>query len=116
MVRVFDFEQDGVKVKLAAMSWTLAEKHVAEGQELLARGDVTPNEWFQRIVKAVETSMERADAGAENTLQGLKDAYDVPTLKDVIPAMYERLMVVSGLRNPEGEEKAAPISANSAAA
>jgi hypothetical protein len=76
---------------------------------------VTPNEWFQRIVKAVETSLDRANAGPENTLQALKDSYDLLTLKDAIPDMYERLMEVSGLRNP-GEEKAAPTSANSAAA
>ena len=103
-MRVVDFSMDGITVKLASMTWAQAEKFVAEGQALLKNADTKSEQWLDRTLMTVGTSLIGAGATSEEcTPERLKELYDMPTMN----AMYFKILEVSGLAVKQGEAAAA---------
>jgi hypothetical protein len=102
MIRVCDFQMEGVKLKIASMSFSLAEKYVKESGELLARTDVKPEEWMTREHQTVLEALNRANSNGDGswTVERIRDEMDIPTIN----AIYLRILEISGLR-PTGESK-----------
>ena len=103
-MRVVEFSMDGISVKLASMTWAQAEKFVAEGQALLKNTETKPEQWLDRTLMTVGTSLIGAGTAAEEcTPDRLKEQYDMPTMN----AIYFKILEVSGLAVKQGEAAAA---------
>jgi hypothetical protein len=111
VIRVCNFEMDGITLKLASMSVNEAEAFVKEGNEFIERmkrEELKPEEWLTRRNKVVITSLNKA--GGIWTEETLKEEFDLPLLD----AFYSRLLEFSGLK--PGEATAVLASSKSAAA
>ena len=101
MIRLVKFTFAEQEFTLASMSWAQAEKHSAEGKELLAKGDkATADDWLARMARTCTDGI-RGHAGEEKTftVDQLKQEFDKPTLE----AVYNRLLEISGLKIPDSE-------------
>lgn len=114
MIRVSTFnipDSDGASLKFASMSVAEAEAFVEDGKKLLARRDVTAQEWLARRHATIMDSLNKANGKDDSfTEETLKSEFDNPTLDE----LYRAILKFSGL-NP-GEAPAATASATSAAA
>jgi hypothetical protein len=113
MIRVRDFEMDGVKLKIASMSTREARQFVKEGTELLERvkrQGSSSEAWLTRRDMAVIASLNKAGASPEWTSEKLEEEFDLPLLD----AVYSAILEFSGLKL--GEAVAASASPKSTAA
>ena len=111
MIRVREFEMDGVKLKLASMNFAMAEKFVEDGKAFLEKmkaGELRPQAWMERRNAALLDALKRA--GTEWDEVKLKEELDIP----LIEFFYDSLLKFSGLT--PGEAVAVSASPSSEAA
>lgn len=127
MIRVFDFEMEGLKLRVAAMSFNMAQEFVKKSRELIEQGKkaeagngepVAAETWNEREHSTILASLKRA-GNEELTIDKLRDEMDIPTMN----ALYLFILEISGLRptgtpkvSDTGEATAASTSARSEAA
>jgi hypothetical protein len=102
-LEVSEIEVNGQKVRVCEMSWAQAEKYVEEGNKMLARTDVAPGEWTERTIGTVLSAINAAKPDVLCTADQLKAEFGIRGIRKIL----DRVLEISGLRETEGEAKAA---------